>query len=533
MALVPTDVFDRARSGARQFSRGFTAGQKAVTIAAIVAAVVGGVVMMSMTGKPNYAPLFTNLKPADAASITTKLAAAKIPYQLTNGGTTVMVPAGDVNQERVALAQSGLPASGTVGLSLLDKEGITTSNLTQQADYLQALQGELEQTIDSIAGVSASQVNIAIPANQDFSLTNSSPTGASVMVTMQQGQSLTPGEVQAIVHLVASSVPNLDSKNVTVADSSGDLLAGPGITAGLAGGSSSQTNTFDSSVAQKVQAYLASVVGAGNADVQVNATLDYSQVSTTTNSVVTGLNGKPVSFCTQQSNNKETYTGAGAPPGGTAGSITAPAASGTGTYTNTQTNQTCETSQQTQTVQQAPGTLKNEQVAVLVNSRAVPAGVNLNALKAGVAAAAGINTGRGDQLAFSTMPFNSASSQQAAAAAKAAAAANKSKSLHTLITTGVVLFLILVVLFLLWRSARKARMVPTVLGPADIEALRPVREVRELEHTQTMPAMAVPEIPAAAEETMTLNHFIDNQPEEVASMLRTWLQQGPAGTPAP
>ncbi|HET9078183.1 MAG TPA: flagellar basal-body MS-ring/collar protein FliF [Acidimicrobiales bacterium] len=533
MALVPTNVVDRARMGARQFARGFTTGQKAVTIAAILAAVVGGVVMMSMTGKPNYAPLFTNVKPADAASITSKLTASKIPYQLTNGGTTIMVPANDVNQERVSLAQSGLPSSGTVGLSLLDKEGITTSNLTQQADYLQALQGELEQTIDSIGGVASSQVNIAIPANQDFSLTNSTPTGASVMVTMQQGQNLTPGEVQAIVHLVASSIPNLDSKNVTVADSNGDLLAGPGISAGIAGGGDSQTNSFDASVAQKVQAYLASVVGAGNADVQVNATLDYSQVSTTTNSIVTGANGQPVSFCTQQTNNKETYTGAGAPPGGTAGSITAPAAGGTGTYTNTQTNQTCETSQQTQTVQQAPGTLKSEQVAVLVNAKSIPAGVNLTALQAGVAAAAGINTTRGDQLAFSTMPFNSTSAQQAAAAAKAAAAANKSKAMQSLIKTGAVLLFIAIVLFLLWRSARKARMAPSVLGPAEIEALRELREPRELEHTTVMPAVSVQEIPPTAPEALTLNRFIDNQPEEVAGMLRTWLQHDAPATPAP
>ena len=403
---MPVNVVDRARSGAKQFASGFTTGQKAVTIAAVVAAIVGGVVMMSMTGKPNYAPLFTNLQPADAASITSKLTSAKIPYQLANGGTAIMIPANDVNQERLSLAQSGLPSSGTVGLSLLDKEGITTSNMTQQADYLQALQGELEQTIDSISGVASSQVNIALPANQDFSLTNSTPTGASVMVTMQQGQTLNQGEVEAIVHLVASSVPNLDSKNVTVADSTGDLLAGPGVSAGMAGGSSSQTNTYDASVASKVQAYLASVVGAGNADVQVNATLDYSQVSTTTNSIVTAPNGQPVSFCTQQSNNKESYTGAGAPPGGAAGTITATPAGGTGTYTNTQTSQTCETSEQTQTVQQAPGTLKSQQVAVLVNSSAVPKGVNLAALKAGVAAAAGISTARGDQLAFSTMPFD-------------------------------------------------------------------------------------------------------------------------------
>ena len=520
MALVPVNVVDKARTGARQFARGFTPGQKAVTVAAIAAAIIGGVVMMSMTGQPTYAALFTNLKPADAASITAKLTSQKVPYQLTDGGSTVMVPVGDVNQERVALAQAGLPAGGTVGLSLLDKEGITTSNMTQQADYLQALQGELEQTIDSISGVASSQVNVALPANQDFALTQDTPTGASVLVTMQSGQTLSDGDVSAIVHLVASSIPNLDAKNVTVADSTGDLLAGPGISAGGAAGSGA-SNAYDAQVASKVQSYLASVVGAGNADVQVNAVLDYSQVSTTTNSIQVGPNGQPVSFCTQQTNNKETYSGAGAPPGGTAGTISATATSGTGTYSNTQTSQTCETSEQTSTVQQAPGTLKSEQVAVLLNSKAIPAGVNMAALQAGVAAAAGITPSRGDQLAFTSVPFNSVSSQQAAAAAKAAAAASKQKAMSSLIRTGVVFAIIAVVLFLLWRSARKARIAPTVLSPADIEALRATREI---EHTTVMPAVHLPEV-APPIEAVTINHFIDNQPDEVAGMLRAWLQE--------
>ncbi len=523
MALVPVTVVDRARTGAKQFARGFTPGQKAVTIAAVVAAIIGGVVMMSMTGKPNYAPLFTNVQPADAASITSKLTSSKIPYQLTNGGSTILVPANDVNQQRISLAQAGLPSGGTVGLSILDKAGITASNMTLQADYLQALQGELEQTIDSISGVANSQVNIALPATQNFSLTNTAPTGASVMVKMQQGQTLTQGEVDAIVHLVASSVPSLDSKNVTVADSTGNLLAGPGIAAAGALGGSSQTNVYDASVAQKVQAYLASVVGPGNADVQVSATLDYSQVSTTTNSILTQPNGQPVSFCTTQSSSNQTYTGTGAPPGGTAGTITTVPGTGNNNYNSTSTNNTCETSQQTQTVQQAPGSLKSQQVAVLINSNAIPKGVNLAALQAGVAAAAGISTARGDQLAFSTMPFNNAAATQAAAAAKAAAAATKSKATSSLIRTGVVMFIIALVLFLLWRSAKKARMATTVLNPADFEALRAAREMDQTTVLPAVPSMA--EIAPPAERNV-LNHFIDNQPEEVASMLRSWLQEG-------
>ncbi|HXQ44574.1 MAG TPA: flagellar basal-body MS-ring/collar protein FliF [Acidimicrobiales bacterium] len=524
MALVPSTELTRARDGLKRFASEFTSGQKAVTIAATIAVVVGAFAFMSFSGKPNYTPLFTNLQSSDAANIASKLTSDKVPYQLSDGGSTILVPASDVDQERLSLAQAGLPATSTVGLSLLDKEGITSSNMTQQADYLQALQGELEQTIDSISNVTSSQVNIALPANQDFALSNDSPTGASVLVTMRAGQSLTDSEVQAIVHLVGSSVPNLSSGSVTVADSNGNLLAGPGVAEGE-GGNGSQTDSYDAGVQAKVEAYLAAALGQNNADVQVNATLSYDQVSTTTQSIAPGANGQPSPFCTQTSTSNQSYTGTGTPPGGTAGTITGTSGTGNGTYTNTQNTQTCEPpSQETKTVQQAPGTVVSQSVAVLVNSKAIPKGLSLTSLQTGVAAAAGINTTRGDQLAFSSMPFSTASAQQAAKAAAAGSAADKKQAMGALIKTGVVFLIIAVVMFLLWRSAKKARLAPPtqVLGPSDLAAL--TRSLADEPTGQLTPAMA--QI-SNTREAGDVNRFIDSQPDDVATMLRTWLADSP------
>jgi flagellar M-ring protein FliF len=479
---------------------------------------------MSYSGRPNYTPLFTNLQSSDAANITSKLTTDKVPYQLSDGGTTIMVPASDVDQERLSLAQAGLPATSTVGLSLLDKEGITSSNITQQADYLQALQGELEQTIDSISNVTSSQVNIAMPANQDFALSSNAPTGASVLVTMRDGQSLSDPEVQAIVHLVGSSVPNLASGSVTVADSNGDLLAGPGVAEGE-GGDGSQTDAYDQAEQAKVETYLAAALGQNAADVQVNATLSYDQVSTTTQSITPGANGQPSSFCTQTSNSNQSYTGTGTPPGGTAGTITGTSGTGNGNYTNTQQTQTCETNQQTKTVQQAPGTVESQSVAVLVNSKAIPKGLSLASLQKGVAAAAGIDTARGDQLAFSAMPFNSAAAAQAAKAAAAGSSADKKQAMGALIKEAVVFLIIAVVLFLLWRSARKARKAaPTqVLSPADLAVL--TRSLSD-EPTGQLPA-GMAEI-SNGREANDVNKFIDGQPDDVATMLRGWLSDSPS-----
>src|SRR5579875_514481 len=148
MALVPISDISKLKEGARRFASGFTRGQKAATILALVGLVVIGIIYMSLAGKPTYSILFTNLQPAAAAQITATLANDHVPYQLADGGATILVPENEVDQERLAVAQAGLPTSpSSGGLSILDKEGITTSQVTQQADYLQAIQQELEQTI--------------------------------------------------------------------------------------------------------------------------------------------------------------------------------------------------------------------------------------------------------------------------------------------------------------------------------------------------------------------------------------------------
>ncbi|HXW36069.1 MAG TPA: flagellar basal-body MS-ring/collar protein FliF [Acidimicrobiales bacterium] len=521
MALVPSNELTRVRETARRFASGFTPGQKAVTVAAVLAVVVGIVGFMAFSGRPTYAPLFTNVQPSDAANITAHLSTDHVPFELADGGSTIMVPENDVASERLSLAQAGLPATSTVGLSLLDKEGITASSITQQADYLQAIQGELEQTIDAISGVSSSQVNVALPANDDFALSQQNPTGASVMVTMQPGQTLSNQEVESIVHLVGSSVPGLDADNVTVADSNGDLLAGPGVAAGGAG-SDNQTQAYDAAVTQKVQSYLSAVLGENNAAVQVNATLNYDQVQTTTQSLVPGKNGQQQSFCTQTSQANTTFSGAGSPPGGEAGSVTIPvSANGNSTYSQTQNSQTCETSQETQTVNQAPGTVKTQSVAVLVNSKALPKGVSLDSLRQGVSAAAGIQASRGDTLAFSSMPFNAVAAKQAAQAAAAATTAAKKQSLQGLIRTAVVVIVLGVVLFLLWRSARRARSTVTA-QPVLTESLTAALPFTREEPTGQLPTFARADVSASVE-AQDVNRFIDSQPDEVANMLRTWL----------
>lgn len=511
MALIPGDL-NRMKDGARRFASGFSRGQKVVTVVALLGVVLVASVFMSISGRPTYAMLFTNLQPTDAAAITQQLATSHIPYELQNGGTTILVPQNEVDQERLSAAAAGLPSQTTTGLSILDKEGLTTSQLTQQADYLQAIQGEIEQTIDSISGVTSSQVNVALPANQTFALGDTNPTGASVLVNLQPGHNLTYGQVQAIVSLTSSSVPGLSRSAVTVADSNGNLLAGPGVNDNGAGQDSAQS-AIDASQQAKISAYLAGVLGPNNADVQVNATLNFDQTSSTSNLILNGKNGKPEILCTSTQQSNEKYAGTGTPAGVQAGTTTG----GTGSYTQGSTTKTCETSTERQSTTVAPGGITRQSVAVLVNSKAIPKGFSLAMLQKGVAAAAGLNAARGDVLSFSSAPFRSARAPTPAPV--------KKSMLTTFMKPGAALLLVLLVLVLLWRASRRARKQAlandALLDSLVLDQLTPMLATEP--PTGELPA--VPYVPAHRRPGPTVQDIVDAQSEEVAAVLRDWLHQ--------
>ena len=107
--------------------RAFSAGQKAVTIAAAIALIVGGFLFFTWKSSPTYAPLYTNLAASDASAIVDKLNAEKIPYKLGQAGTEILVPQDKVYATRLTMSAAGLPDSDQTGYSLLDKEGVTTS----------------------------------------------------------------------------------------------------------------------------------------------------------------------------------------------------------------------------------------------------------------------------------------------------------------------------------------------------------------------------------------------------------------------
>src|SRR3954466_14326900 len=185
--------------------KSFTPGQKAVTITAVIALVIGGYFFATWASKPSYSILFNNLSTKDASAIVQSLQKSGASYELANNGQTIMVPQDQVNDLRLSLSSEGLPGDSDTGYALLDQQGVTTSDFMQHVGYQRALEGELANTIKSIDGVEAAPVHLVMPQKDAFADDSNKPT-ASVLVASKATEGLTTSQVQAIVHLVASSV---------------------------------------------------------------------------------------------------------------------------------------------------------------------------------------------------------------------------------------------------------------------------------------------------------------------------------------
>jgi len=527
VAISPFDAarLNDATGRARQFLADFTPGQKAVTAFAVLGIIVGGFFFLSHSSSPSYTTLYANLQPTQAGQVTAKLSANHVPYKLTDGGATVEVPASDVNQQRISLAESGLPSGSTITFSTLASTGITSSEFVQNVDYQQALAGQLENTIESIQGINNAQVSLVLPDTSTFAIGNTQTPTASVLVNLSDGTTLESGQVQGIVHLVASAVPGLTAANVTVVDNNGNVLSSASSDSS-ADSDSAATTAYDNQLAASLTALVTKVVGQGNAAVTVHALLNFNQQSTTTNGFQTDKNGQPITAPTSSSSTKETFTGNGAQAAGVLGSgQPSTATNQAGNYTSAQTQTSTAVGQVTQTVQQAPGQVESTNVAVLLNASSVNA-PQVAAIRNLVATAAGLNLKGGDQIAVTSLAFSPL--PKTTVAKTPAAMTSKLKS--DLPDVGLVL-LIVVLFFIALRSARKRTPAFEDIPIGELSAgAAPARQQPDAEvsigagaPTSTMPALRAAGSPVTPE----VDRYISESPQEVAELMRTWSREQP------
>jgi len=331
--------------------------------------------VMTRIAAPDMALLYGNLDPGDSTQIVQRLEQMNVDYQLGGDGTTIRVPADQVLKLRLEIAQDGLPSGGTIGYEIFDRDQpLGTTSFEQQVNRLRALEGELARTIRMIQQVGSARVHLVIPERQLFATEQPKPT-ASIIVTMKGGGVLDKAQVGAIQHLVSAAVPGLKAADVSVIDSSGNLLAGGGggdDDAMAAGGSADDLRlAYENRMRQSIEELLQRSLGFGKVRAEVTADLDFDRI--TTNSETFDPNGQVVrSTQTVDEKNSSTdsqgsgqVTVANNIPNPTA----APAAPAPSTSSTARTEETVnyEISKQTEVHIQETGQVKKLSVAVLVD----------------------------------------------------------------------------------------------------------------------------------------------------------------------
>ena len=356
--------------------------------AALVVALMVGAWLWSQ--QPDYRVLFSNYSDRDGGAIVTALQQMNVPYKFAEGGGAILVPAAQVYDARLKLASQGLPKGGSVGFELMENQKLGVSQFLEQVNFQRALEGELARSIQAIGAVQTARVHLALPKASVFVRDQQKPT-ASVVLNLNQGRTLDAGQVSAIVHLVASSVPELSSKSVTVVDQSGNLLSEsdkPGANNGLDPAQLKYVQDLQQSIVKRIESIISPLVGPDNVRAEATADVDFSHSEQAAE--VYKPNQTPNSGTIRSQQTNETGTGAAAagasgvpgalsnqPPSPATAPITAAAAPGTAAATGAaapvganghrESTVNYEVDKTIRYVQQPMGGVKRLSVAVVVN----------------------------------------------------------------------------------------------------------------------------------------------------------------------
>lgn len=253
----------------------------AIVVAAFIIGGIGYAAYRLMSQE--YGVLFSGLKPEDAASIVAELKKEKVPFRLSEAGATISVPEDKVHEVRLDLMSGELPLSGGVGFEIFDKQGLGATEHSQKVAFQRALQGELARTIGALDHVKHVRVHLVMPESTLFTR-DRQEASASVSLLMDNGTTPSPQQISGVQRLVAAAVPGLDPSRVVVSDHRGVTLSAPDVgggASGAIGGRLEIKKEVEDYVAQKIARMLDGALGAGQAIVSVDASLNFDATKTT------------------------------------------------------------------------------------------------------------------------------------------------------------------------------------------------------------------------------------------------------------
>ena len=398
--------------------------RQVILLVGIAAAVAAGVALVIWSQSPNFVPLYTGLTDRDIGEVVAVMDSSDVPYRLDPSSGGVMVPADRKYDVRMQMASAGLPRGTGFGIEEMPELGsFGQTPFMENALYSHAVETELARTISSMQPVDAARVHLGVPPQSAFLRQRREPS-ASVMLTLFPGRRLDPGQVQSVVYLVASAIPELSPQHVTVVDQSGALLTRDDAEDGT-GLSSTQfeyTKDIEQEYARRIEDLLGSVVGQDSVRASVAAVLDFTVSEQTRESF-----DPNVQVVRSEQTNEETRTGEagiaqGVPgalsnqPPETAQQAPVPAAEVTQPPSSTVVSQVrnFELDKTISHTRQASGTIQRLSIGVLIDHRPGAGGTTealpqeeLDSLTELARQAVGFDAARGDTISVMNSAFQS------------------------------------------------------------------------------------------------------------------------------
>lgn len=391
--------------------------RKRIAVVAVSVVVFAGLLYLAAsTGRQDFVPLYTGLTSADAYEIIELMKSQGIDYQLADNGQTILVPSPRKHELRLELASQGLPQGGGSGFELFDSQGFGVTEFTQKVNYRRALEGELARTFAAFEQVEYAKVMLAIPEPKLYS-DREEPVTASISFKLRPGRGLSQAQIEGIVHLASAAVEGLTPANVTVVDTAGNILwvedaSEASIQNRLSVTQIQAKEYYESTLQKSIESMLERVVGPGNVAIRVNAVMNFDQEESDSE-VLEPVMGGAGAVISEQVYSEEIRQGSAGAQGvpGTASNVDADvpiyqAADIDSTSSSVRSEETrnYEYSRTITRVKKGYGRVERLSVSALIH----PAGLaedDIENVRDIIAAAAGIDEARGDEIVVHTMAF--------------------------------------------------------------------------------------------------------------------------------
>lgn len=526
------------RSNIQNYWKKLTSPQKIVLVLAPLIVATALFSLIFWASRPQYVVLFSKLDAVEAGAITEKLKELKVEYQLGDNSTTILVPQKKVSEVRLQLANAGLPKESTFSFENLDQMRIGETDKDRKLRFILGLQNELEKTIETLDGVEYARVHIVMPEHSLF-LKEQKDTTAAVTIKRTFGTDMGEDQVRSIANLLAYSVEGLTTEKVTIVDTNGntlsDILGNNSTPQKLTANQLQIQQGIEENIQKSAQSMLDKVFGAGTTVVRSNVTIDFDQKKITSQ-----RNEEGALVSRQETSEKSSNQSANGGVPGTGTNVPGAGVDGypvTGQGANTSSSEKTSRTEnyQPSVIQEetvvSPGQIKRLTVSVMADADSVTED-QLDNIENIVSSAIGMDENRGDLIQVARLPFNKSSILENEAAMEKAAR-KAQYTLYAQIAAGVAAAIVLLILFLRFRSKPKYDYQP--LG-VDGQQLVTLEEAEQLLAAQ-MEAEREAELKLARKKVKTseeierekvrkeVDRFSRENPDDVARLVKTWLAE--------